>query len=380
MMNDERCGGPWLSFIIHRSSLIILKRRHPMHRARRGFTLIELLVVIAIIAVLIGLLLPAVQKVREAANRLKCVNNLKQLGLALHGYHGTYNCFPPGLISSSSSISDAEATGFTYLLPYVEQDNTQRSYHFDQPWYNLANYTAVGIPVKLFYCPSNRDGGVIDLKPIAAQWATTLPPVAAACDYAFCRGANGAVHSDWMRIPKKVRGVFNIRPPDDSLSGVRLTDIDDGTSSTFAMGDAAGGNSFYLVRDLNNALQPVIYVLTGQPLPIEQSWSAASITETSSPYYGSVFAVTAQYGLPPNPRDEPMNRRPATPSLYTGDPAGDNAAGRDFLSGFRSLHTGGCNFVFCDGGVRFLSQTIQPAVYRALSTYAGGEVISSNDY
>ena len=251
---------------------------------RRGFTLIELLVVIAIIAVLIGLLLPAVQKVRDAANRSKCQNNLKQLGLAMHNYHDAHHGFPAGLVSDSSNTEDAAASGFTYLLPFLEQDSTHRLYHFEDDWFNPSNYQAVGVEIKFFFCPSNRVDGRIDLQPMSVQWGYPLPPTAGAVDYAFCHGATGTLHPDAERTPRAVRGVFDIRPRDAAVAVVKLTDISDGTSTTIALGEAAGGTPGLLVRDLGNPdLSRSIDTWTGQPAIIDQSWSAAGVTDCGPP-------------------------------------------------------------------------------------------------
>src|SRR5271165_436204 len=275
-----------------------------MRRSHPGFTLIELLVVVAIIAALIALLLPAIQKVREAAGRISCANNLKQLGLAMHNYNQSQGRFPPGMLSSSTNISDAEASAFTYLLPYLEQDNVAKIYRFAAPWYDKSNFAAVQAQVAVYLCPSNRNKGRLDLGSAASQWQTALPPFAAACDYALCRGANGALNRDYSRIPIGVRGIFNIHPRTESRPGLRWADITDGTSNTFAIGDAAGGSQSYLARDLKIAAQNAVDPTTGQAVMLDQSWGAAGVGDASHPFYGSVFAVTAQYGLAADPRDE----------------------------------------------------------------------------
>jgi prepilin-type N-terminal cleavage/methylation domain-containing protein/prepilin-type processing-associated H-X9-DG protein len=360
----------------------------PDDEARRGFTLLELLVVIAIIGVLLALLLPAVQKVREAASRLKCANNLKQIGLALHGFHDVNNFLPPGLATQGNN-QDCYHTGFTYLLPYLEQDNLYRLYQIDKQWYDPANYAAVGQQVPLFFCPSNRTSGVIDLTPFIKQWGGSMPPYVGACDYVLCKGANACMWTDTSGIPPEARGLFNevqygsveydrgggpwVPVPQQA---VRFTNITDGLSNTIAVGEAAGGNPYYVVADIKNLSQPAVEPFIDGPAKMEQGWAAASVGDTQHPWYAGILGVTAQIGFGPKPMDEPMNRRPGMPTLLGNDQTGSNATGSDRVSGFRSMHLIGCNFLFVDGSVHFLPQSIDPAVYRALSSYAGGEVVS----
>jgi prepilin-type processing-associated H-X9-DG protein len=346
-----------------------------------------LLVVVAIVAVLLALLLPAVQKVREAASRMKCANNLKQFGLAMHGYHDAVGYLPPG-VTTWANVEDAAHTGLTYLLPYLEQDSLFRQFTLSKQWYRRENYAPVAVELPLLYCPSNRTGGSMDLTAEIYAWGGALPPRVGSTDYVLCKGANAAVRQNLALIPLGCRGVFDVyvdssNPDFTNLDGttvglvVRLTDVIDGTSTTFAVGEGAGNTPRYLLRELavvNNQIvlgaRPATNPYTGGPIQPDQAWAAASLADPTHPWYASVFGVTAQDGLAPDPRDEPMNNRLVMPSAYAG-----NRADAASISGFRSMHPGGCNFLFCDGGVRWVSETIAPAVYRALSTYAGGEVV-----
>lgn len=341
-------------------------------RTRSAFTLVELLVVIGIIAILMAMMFPAIQKVRESANRLRCSSNLRQLGIALHHYHLDNYRFPPGLVSQDEDLSNGEATGFTFLLPYFEEDNAYKLYHFDLPWYDPINAEAVSKSIKLLFCPSNRESGLMDLTPYSQFWGLYLPPVAGVTDYAFSKGANAALTRFSARIPGNVRGVFDVN------SRTRIADIPDGTGTTFAMGEASGGENFP-IRSLTDPTATVVDPTTGKPALAEQGWGTGCTAGPGYPYYAGVLAVTAQYGLSPDPRDEPMNRRPVTPTMDGGDNTYRNDTSRDWVSGFRSMHRGGCNFLFCDGSVRFIWQTNSPDVYRAASAINDGSVIASGD-
>lgn len=335
----------------------------------RAFTLIELLVVIAIIGVLVALLLPAVQAARESARRAQCSNHLKQLGLALHNYADTSGSFPPGLLSETEDMQNAESTGYVRLLPYLEQLSLEALYNVERPWYHKVNDTIVGLQVSMFFCPSNRSEGRIDLKEAEGLFSTPLAPYAAATDYLFSKGACALLSRAPQRIPPDLRGAF------DCNSGVRLADIMDGASHTFAMGEGAGGVRGFLVRDIANPSQPVKETVSGRTYMIDQSWSAGATTNPSLPYYGAIFGVTAQRGRSAQPGDEPMliGKGLVAPTIDGQEESGENAGGKDWTSGFRSVHSGGVYFLLCDGSVQYLSSALSQATFRALSTIADSD-------
>jgi prepilin-type N-terminal cleavage/methylation domain-containing protein/prepilin-type processing-associated H-X9-DG protein len=341
---------------------------------RAAFTLIELLVVIAIIAVLIALLLPAVQQVREAAHRAACVNHLQQIGIALHHHHHVRGYFPAGFTTGGSDVVETGSFGgLVPLLAYLEQDNWIRRWDPSRNWYDPPNDAIVPLEVSVYYCPSNRTHGVIDTSFLVPYAGRPLPGVAA-CDYLLCKGANAAM-CQVSQVPPAGRGVFDVN------SKTRLSDITDGTSNTFAVGEGAGHHPRYGIRQFYPDTAPPPALFPGQSPLIDQSWSSGPLATRALHSIGllggATLGVTAQRGGQVPPFDEPMNHPLVLAALAYSQGctnSGSQPGTHDTLSGFRSVHPGGGNFLFCDGSIRFVSEAIAPDTYRALSTMAGGEM------
>jgi prepilin-type N-terminal cleavage/methylation domain-containing protein/prepilin-type processing-associated H-X9-DG protein len=352
---------------------------HKLNRRLSGFTLVELLVVIAIIAVLIGLLLPAVQRVREAAQRTACASNLRQMGLALANYHDSAGSFPPGMVddATGNNLQKGGSCGLVPLLAFLDQNAWLQRWNPNGPWYTGDNFDLVSTQIKTYFCPSNRTSGTIDLSFLDGPAGRTMPNPAA-CDYLLCKGANAAL-CRVVQIPLEQRGVFDVN------TKTRISDIFDGTSNTIAIGEGAGNNPRYLIRRFYQDTSPATDLFPGQPIWIDQSWAAgpmATATLHSLGFlFGSCLGVTAERGGQTPVFDEPMNNPLVLPALDFdhGCMNSNPAPGKcDSISGFRSVHNEGCNFLFCDGSVRFVGETILADAYRAISTMAGGEVVEDS--
>jgi prepilin-type processing-associated H-X9-DG protein/prepilin-type N-terminal cleavage/methylation domain-containing protein len=317
---------------------------------RRGITLIELLVVIAIIAVLIGLLLPAVQKVRAAAARALCLNNLKQLALAAQDYHGVVGRFPPG--AHLTVMVGDRPTGSTNLwvelLPYFEQDNLYHQWDYYDNRNNFANALQAHI-IKLLLCPSDPlPKRVVQVPPpgVVPQWAWGFYGMSSYGGNAGRQSFLPGSAPPWPGMTQD--GIFYV----DSC--VRLiADITDGSSNTFLFGERYHRDPEYDRQELLMA--------GGGPIEGTGKWAV------SGGPAGAVGTVNVLLST-----QAPIN--------YHVPLGGDPSTLNDRACAFGSGHPGGANFAFADGSVRFVSDSISWTMLQALSTRAGGEVVSDGDY
>jgi prepilin-type N-terminal cleavage/methylation domain-containing protein/prepilin-type processing-associated H-X9-DG protein len=299
---------------------------------RRAFTLIELLVVIAIIAVLVGLLLPAVQKVREAANRMSCQNNLKQMGLAALNYESTYGGLPP-----RCNVQTPYRGWGPYLLQFIEQGNLANLYNYNLNWYDPANGPAISFPIKVFNCPSAPSGRTDQVVDVNGNPTGTT---GAEGDYF----APNSVQAFWWPAAQQAAAGDEVQAAAMTQNVIRpLAEISDGTSNTLLISELAG-RPFYYIKG-------VLQSTEGERFP---AWWGPWAS-----YNCDIYKTWSDDGL---------------------TPGGFCTINCNNSWGIYAFHTGGANAVFVDGSVHFLAVGLDRDVFAALVTRAGGEIIDASAF
>ncbi|MBN9121291.1 MAG: DUF1559 domain-containing protein [Planctomycetes bacterium] len=332
---------------------------HAAAHLRAGFTLIELLVVIAIIAVLIGLLLPAVQKVREAAARMKCTSHLKQIALAAHNYHDANDRFPGATLTGPRYSSL-----FVELLPFIEQDPLYRQWDFVNVSTNYAGSAPrAGVVISVYVCPSHplqHGGSSPALTTYGGNGGTKVYPASRAT-------LDGMFHTTGA-----------LSEPAANQSGVRMTDVTDGTSNTILFGERVVGDA--ALDSYLNAPTSIFQPQPNPPIQISAGYALWAPPPGPNACSGLLSAEvpigyrqpTAWQPPPPPPPGLPPT--PPPPIIWEPD-LKLSWWGR--MGAYGSYHTGGVNVARADGSVRFLSNATAVQALAAMSTRNGSEVIAA---